>query len=808
MSTKQKDRINAQTGSLPVLELIVLLVAYVALCMLGKYFLGEEFAVVMKWWGAMLVLGLACLPLANLLFAGFHDGGWIFAKSIGLALSGWLLWGLSSLHILKFTQTNVVLVVILVFVLNYGGIALARKNETVRDWMDRVRAKSQADASQKLVLAMTLELLFLVIFIAGCYIKCFKPEAYGTEKFMDYGFMTSMMRSEYMPPEDFWYSGTTLNYYYLGQYFATFLTKLSGVTVNAGYNLALAMLCAFCFMMVYSILYEVMQVTVQIRNEKKKNAVASDTKNYWIISEPVAALICHVAGILGGVATTFAGNMHYTVFAKIIPAVQSMLGLEVSSYWFPDATRYIGYNPDTNDKTIHEFPSYSFVLGDLHAHVTNIMFVLTLVGILFGWLLYRRERMDKVKSGAMAETENGWKEVFVPTEVFHPSILMIGFFIGLFQMTNFWDFPIYYVVAGAIILFSNAVIYKFKKESLLLTLYHGVLVLAIAYVVSMLFNLHFDSMSRGIALCTDHTPFYQLMILWGLPLVVLVMYLVSMINEKNREKAFDHKKGSMPLLFQFINNLTLPELFILTIGLCAAGLVLMPELVYVVDIYGGHKRANTMFKLTYQAFILFGVMMGYVITKFLLLAENVKQTVGALITGFLLLGTVGYMGKSVDSWFGDITDMTRFQGLDAAAFVQNENEYDAEAIDWINENIEGSVVMLEANGDSYTYANRVSVLTGLPTVMGWFTHEWLWKDNNEKGYERANERAEIVKRMYTSTDAGEIRELMEEYNVSYVYVGDQERIKFAETGINEEAIKALGEIVFQNEHVYIVKVAE
>lgn len=805
MSTKQKERISID--SIPVLEVIVLLVAYVALCMLGYYFLGTEFAAVMKWWGALVVLGFSCLPLSGLLFAGFHDGGWIFAKSIGLAVSGWLLWVLSSLHILKFTKANVVIVVILVFVLNYGAIVLASRNRKMRNWMKKVRAKAQADSSQKVVLAMTLELLFLIVFMVACYVKCFKPEAYGTEKFMDYGFMTSMMRSEYMPPEDFWYSGTYLNYYYLGQYFATFLTKLSGVAVNVGYNLALAMLCAFCFMLVYSILYEVMHLTIQIRNEKKKNAAATGMKNYWIISEPVAVVVCHVCGVLGGLATTFAGNMHYTVFAKLIPALQSMLGIEVSSYWFPDATRYIGYNPDTTDKTIHEFPSYSFVLGDLHAHVTNIMFVLTVVGILLGWLLYRRDRMDKVKSGALAVTAKGWKEVFDPVEVFHPSIVMIGFFVGLFQMTNYWDFPIYYVVSGAIILFSNAVIYKFKKESLLLTAYHGVLVLAIAAVVSLLFNIHFESMSRGIALCTDHTPFYQLMILWGLPLAVLVMYLISLINEKKRNQEFDHKKGSMPLLFQFINNLTLPELFILTIGLCAAGLVLMPEIVYVVDIYGGHKRANTMFKLTYQAFILFGVMMGYVITKFLLLSENVKQTVGGLITGFLLLGTVGYLGKSVDSWFGDVTDMTRFQGLDAAAFVESENIYDAEAIDWINANIEGSPVMLEANGDSYTYANRVSVLTGLPTVMGWFTHEWLWKDHNEQGYVRASERAEIVKQMFTSEDANVIRELIDEYHVEYVYVGDQERIKFADTGINEEAIKALGEIVFQNEGVYIVKVA-
>ena len=64
-------------------------------------------------------------------------------------------------------------------------------------------------------------------------------------------------------------------------------------------------------------------------------------------------------------AVSIAGNMHYVVYAQIIPLIQKLKGEEVSSYWFPDATRYIGFNPDVPDKTIHEFPCYSFVLGDL-----------------------------------------------------------------------------------------------------------------------------------------------------------------------------------------------------------------------------------------------------------------------------------------------------------------------------------------------------------------------------------------------------------------------------------------------------------
>lgn len=56
-------------------------------------------------------------------------------------------------------------------------------------------------------------------------------------------------------------------------------------------------------------------------------------------------------------------------------------------------------------------------------------------------------------------------------------------------------------------------------------------------------------------------------------------------------------------------------------GLCAIGLVLIPELVYVRDIYeNGNARANTMFKLTYQAYIMFGMTMAYVIFRLMVIS--------------------------------------------------------------------------------------------------------------------------------------------------------------------------------------------
>ena len=103
---------------LPVVQSIFLMFGYLGVLVAGKMLLGEEYGQVLRWWITLVLLGVSCMPLANLLFSGFHDGGFMFAKAIGLALSGWLLWALSSLHILKFTRVNCIIIVVLVFALN------------------------------------------------------------------------------------------------------------------------------------------------------------------------------------------------------------------------------------------------------------------------------------------------------------------------------------------------------------------------------------------------------------------------------------------------------------------------------------------------------------------------------------------------------------------------------------------------------------------------------------------------------------------------------------------------------------------
>ncbi|MCM1104268.1 MAG: DUF2298 domain-containing protein [Clostridium sp.] len=663
----------------------------------------------------------------------------------------------------------------------------------VRQGADPVESGEEANAQSAGRLRweriLVLELIFFTLFTAYMYMKGFNPKAYGTEKMMDYGFMMSMFKTEYFPVEDFWFAGEGLNYYYFGQYIMTFLTKLSFSTVNYGYNLALGVGFAFCASLVYAMVCQIMRVFAAGKKKRVSGAVP------------------HIAGALAAIAVTIAGNGHYIVFNRLVPMLWDILQIpgDRPSYWFPNSTRYIGYVPDTHDKTIHEFPSYSFILGDVHAHVVNITFVLTLVAVLFSFLMNRQEAMKT----AVIKRRSGEKTaVSIVRETFRLPVVAVGYLIGIFMMSNYWDFPIYFVVAGAVILVSNAVICGFDKRTWGLTALHAVVVLAVAFLTALPFNIHFVAMANGILLAKTHTPLYQLIILWGLQVMIVIGFVTALIwkeAQRNKKCVLEKKEaealhedgeggGRQNRFVRFLENLGITDLFILILGLCAIGLVLTPEVIYMSDIYAGdYKRSNTMFKLVYQAYILFGISSGYILTRFILLKETRRQLKYGIVGLVLLLWTCGYFGTSVRAWFGDLSNEDGYIGMRADRYIYEEQPMDAAAIAWLNENVEGRPVILEANGESYTIDNRVSVLTGLPTVLGWRVHEWLWHNSPAP----VNDRAAQIQTIYTSQDKELVRALLDQYQVTYLFIGTCEYNKYALLGMDTELLKQMGEVVYE-----------
>ena len=311
------------------------------------------------------------------------------------------------------------------------------------------------------------------------------------------------------------------------------------------------------------------------------------------------------------------------------------------------------------------------------------------------------------------------------------------------------------------------------------------------------FTLQFDTMVDGIGIAKYHSYFYQLLVLWGLPAVFTITFVISILWEKLR--GMEHKS-----LYRLMKAIRTADLFAIIMGLCAIGLVVIPEFVYVRDIYeNGNARANTMFKLTYQAYIMFALTMGYGIYRLLAVS---RQKVFKIISGiclFFLIWTVGYFGKSVDSLFGKVFNPSGYQGLYALGYLDTDFSKDVSAIQWLKENIKGAPVVLEVNGDSYSGYERVSAATGLPTILGWYVHEWLWRNDTDD----LNRKQADIMSIYTSQDETQVRALLTEYGVSYIFVGSKEREKY-EDSLNNALLQSLGEIVFMDEDsgTYIVKV--
>ena len=793
---------------------------------------------VIIWCLSITLIGLAVFPSVSTLFIRFEDRGIIFSNMIGLLFISGIHFALNTMHLLPFTQAGCLITAAVVCAVN---IVLFYKGKL---------AKNFKGINISLIAAEEAVLLFL--YIIWVWIIGYRPGAYGTEKFMDYGFVTSMLKSQWMPFEDMWYAGEPINYYYGGQYVTAWIAKLCGVSAGIAYTTMRATIAAFSFSLPLALVYQMLR-------ERFKESVR----------------IPWTGGVLAGLACGFCGNFHYVIYGIILEAANRIKSVEYS-YWFPDSTRYIGYDPDLPDKTIHEYPAYSTILGDLHAHYINILFVVTVTAIAYAFA-------QRILAEGREPEEKEWTAKSLAKEIFlQPELILIGLMTGYFRFTNFWDFPIYFVVCGSVVFFMNLWKYgRSIRRFAAVMAGQAVFAFLLGVIAALPFTLTFDQISTEVGLVHSHTQFYQFMILWGLPLAVSILFIAVLVREQRtklllarnairltgrreaaeKEKADPPESGEETADMEEINavladlqgtdarymdseradagrtdsdmdgaerrpgthvkkgaerkkdqnsegtvllGLMLPDLAALLFALCAIGLILMPEVIYVKDIYGGeHYRANTMFKLTYQAWILFAIVMGYALIR--ILAGSMKSAcVLASVCTALLLLTLGYMPRGIMDWFGNIFDPSLRIGTDASVFVDESFHTDFAAITWLNNEVKGRPVCLEAPGDSYSTRERVSVATGLPTVAGWYVHEWLWRGDPDA----VSERNKDIEAIYTSGDEKLVKSLIEKYNITYIYIGTQERQAYYNS-ITDVFLQGLGEVVFSDgEYTYNVKIGQ
>jgi uncharacterized membrane protein len=275
------------------------------------------------------------------------------------------------------------------------------------------------------------------------------------------------------------------------------------------------------------------------------------------------------------------------------------------------------------------------------------------------------------------------------------------------------------------------------------------------------------------------SPVWQLVILYGF----FYFFVISFILFLKKNKRFKPSRTDFFIL--------------LIIGLSTL-LIIVPEFIYVKDIYPMHYRANTMFKLVYQAFMLLSIATGYILFKLLFgIKSKIIKLIFFIIIAFLSFFILIYPVFAINSYY---RNLRTYSSLDGLKYLNQTYPEDYKLIGWINENIKNQPVILEANGDSYTEYARISAYTGLPTVIGWPVHEWLWRGT----YDIVAPRIEDVQTLYTSLDLEQTKKLIKKYNVSYVIISSLERLKYP--NLNENKFKVLGKIVYENEKATLYKI--
>src|SRR3989304_7600285 len=171
----------------------------------------------------------------------------------------------------------------------------------------------------------------------------------------------------------------------------------------------------------------------------------------------------------------------------------------------------------------------------------------------------------------------------------------LGILLGVMAMTNTWDSAIYGLLVVMLLAFCF-LSGQLKVRKIMATL----MVIGVGAVITALpWLIGFKSISDGLAAVGERTPLWQLAVLWAIHMGVTVAALTVAVSGKNK------------------------NWLVLALGLSAISLILLPEFIYVRDIYPSHPRANTMFKFTYQAFIMMGLLFGWLAGK----VSNVRNNV-------------------------------------------------------------------------------------------------------------------------------------------------------------------------------------
>lgn len=763
-------------------------------------------AVVVLWLVSVLVVGLLALPVAAWVFPRGDHGA--YAVTVGIVVLGVVG------HLIGHIAYR--LPALLAGLGAIGLLAAIAYPRVDIDWHRFGVA----------VLVFVAAFAFVIILRLASPSAGTNPHWVG-EMFLDLGLVSALERAPALPPEDMWFAGESVRYHYGGHLLTSLLAGLTGTPPAYAYNLGLATFFGALVTMAWG--------------------VAGSIARPMAISNRLAAAV-------GAFFVAFAGNLDTALrmvawllpsrlvesLATVVGADPAIANWQPGDFFYWDTSRVI-FREGMIQETATEFPLFSWIHGDLHAHVLVKPVLLLVVAIAVAYWYtpptHRRRRLGLLlvalpPVAGLVGVINMWS---VPVVIGFTAVALVfapGHPLGVIvpSMTDRLETAVAHQWGddGRSALLGRIALLEGTRITAAVMLAGVVAAMSIGWTLPYWLEVVLTGPEESISTWSAGTGIGEFLIVKGAFIVGFVLYLgIRLTAVSGRITGIVGGFAVGLVVLAVVGWLVLglvagllvlawwllrvdveastpsaemardsrlgPETMLIIAGL---GIVLLVELIKLEG-----DTFNSVFKPYADIWQLWGVALGVVVVRLAgdwpgsLTPPELPhwRTVGSVVVVILVLSTGLYGALAIpghldagNSWSSASTDVREEAGLtlDATAYVDVLYPGEAAAIAWLDE-LEGTPTIVTGTPAGYWWtpaegegAAAPASLTGLPTVLGWDGHQAQYRGDV------VDDRRTAVADIYTGSPEVQ-RELLEVYDVEYIYVGPAEQARWSSITIDE-----------------------
>jgi len=485
----------------------------------------------------LLVIELAAfslVPLSFVAFRGLPDRGFLLTKPLGILALSYVAYLPSSHGVLHFTRLEIAAGLTLMMAM---GVA------TAAWWRDEIAAW----VKERWRFVLLAETIFLLAFLGAYWMRIQNPDLFhpsqGGEKPMDLAYFTAVTKTTDMSqgPLDPWNAGGYLNYYYFGQFISATVTKLLGIVPEVAYNLVVPMFFALAASATFSLTYNLTESTRRLMRRRPGRLPISAKGP--IIAGLLAIFLVLVAGNLRAVGVLEQQLTKQSDWHSSIPLLGGVLAIAgglkeaISSghfrevvygydWWAP--SRALGAAPQ-EVQPITEFPFWTFLFADLHAHLMAIPFAMTFAGVALGVVLnFSRLNPAGSRDESRRREISSWAIVVV-----------LGIIVGALRWINSWDYPPFLLLGAAALLIAERAKYgSFSLKALGFGLLKIIVMGAVSYEAFAPFARNYSAAYNGFERSQQTTALGDYLSHFGIMLFFITGFLMFALNRSMTRAGF------------------------------------------------------------------------------------------------------------------------------------------------------------------------------------------------------------------------------------------------------------------------------